>query len=270
MPELPEIHNLARQMRRKLRGLQINAVEVRQPKCLNVSVPKFRRLVEGKTVGAVSSRGKWVFVRLEPDAWLLLSLGMGGDVLYHKPGAELPDTYQARLSFADGSDLTVRFWWFGYIHAVGGEELSEHKMTASLGIDPLDRKEFSRDRFLELLGGRRGAIKSFLLNQKHVAGIGNVYVQDILFRAGLHPNRKIPDLTAQEREKLYAAIADHLAESAARGGLRYERDLFGRPGRFDDFQIAYREGQACPDCGATVEKIRVGSTASYICPSCQT
>jgi len=270
MPELPEIHNLARQMNRKLRGLTIDSVDVVQEKCLNMPAARFRKLLRGKMIGPISSRGKWVFVRIEPDAWVLLNLGMGGDTLYHKPGAALPGKYQVKLGFTDGSALTIRFWWFGYVHAATDEQLSDHKMTASLGLNPLSKREFAYDRFLQRLEGRKGAIKSFLLDQKHVAGIGNVYVQDILFRAGLHPNRTIPEITADERRKLHAAISEHIAEATRLGGLAYEKDLFGRPGRFREFAVGYREGEKCPQCGTTIEKIRTGSTASYICPACQT
>lgn len=270
MPELPEIHNLAKQMNRKLRGLTIGSVEVVQGKCLNVPVARFRKLLRGKTIGRVSSRGKWVFVRAEPDAWVLFSLGMGGDAFYHKPGAALPDKYQVRFGFTDGSALTVRFWWFGYVHAARDDELADHRMTASLGLDPLSKKEFTRERFLELLRKRKGAIKSFLLDQTQIAGIGNVYVQDILFTAGLHPGRKIPDITIDERAKLYEAIIEQLSEATKMRGLAYERDLFGRRGRLKEFAVGYGEGRDCPRCGTTIEKIRTGSTASYICPACQT
>jgi formamidopyrimidine-DNA glycosylase len=270
MPELPEIRNLARQADRKLRGLVVRSVEVRQPKCVNMPVPAFRRLVTGKTFGRSSARGKWLLVRLEPGAWLLISLGMGGDLLYHAPGAKRPDTYQVSLDFADGSALTARFWWFGHFHAATDEARAAHRMTANLGLDPLSKREFTFERFDELLGRRRTRVKSFLLDQKQIAGIGNVYVQDILFRAGLHPNRSLADLTEDQRRALHGAIVEHLGEAAALGGLKYEKDLFGRPGRFETFQVGYREGQPCPSCGTTIVKIKTGSTASYVCPACQT
>jgi formamidopyrimidine-DNA glycosylase len=270
MPELPEIHNLAKQMNRKLRGLMIGSAEVVQRKCLNMPPARFSKMVCGKVVGPVSSRGKWIFAKVEPDAWVLLSLGMGGDAFYHKPGEALPERYQVAFRFTDGSELTIRFWWFGYVHAATDGQLPDHPMTASLGLNPLSKREFTYERFLQLLEGRKGAVKPFLLDQKHIAGIGNVYVQDILFRAGLHPNRRIPEISPDEKGKLYAAIIEHVGEAARLRGLAYEKDLFGRPGRFKEFAVGYREGQECPQCGTTIEKIRTGTTASYICPACQT
>jgi formamidopyrimidine-DNA glycosylase len=218
----------------------------------------------------VTSRGKWVFAKAEPGAWLLLNLGMGGDALYHKPGEPLPEKHQVAFRFADGSALSLRFWWFGYVHGATDDSLAGHQMTASLGLDPLSKKEFPCEAFLKLLDARRGGIKSFLLDQKHIAGIGNVYVQDILFMARLHPARKIPDITPDERRALHGAIIEHLAAATKARGLRYEKDLSGRSGAFDGFLVAYREGSPCPECGAEIQKIRTGSTASYICPECQT
>lgn len=269
MPELPEIHNLAKQMDRKLRGLLVESVTVNQEKCLNVPVAEFAALVVGKTLGRSVRRGKWVFVDLVDGAKLLLNLGMGGDALYHAPGEPLPEKYQVALHFTDGSALSLRFWWFGYVHAVRESEMDAHKMTASLGLDPLSTKEFALVAFRALLRGRRGAVKQFLLDQNRVAGIGNVYIQDSLFLAGLHPARSIASLSEDEVERLHGAIVRHLAEAAALGGLRWEKDLYGKPGRFETFLVGYREGKPCPSCGTIVEKIKTGSTASYICRTCQ-
>jgi formamidopyrimidine-DNA glycosylase len=269
MPELPEIETLARQMDRKLKGLCIDNTEVHQPKCLNVPSAAFASALRGRTVGRSARRGKWVFTELLPDGWLLLNLGMGGGVLYHRPGRPAPDRHQVALRFGDGSALSIRFWWFGYVHVAARDGLPDHKLTADLGLDPLDKRAFTTERFALLLAGRRGAIKQFLLDQRHIAGIGNVYVQDALFLAGLHPNRTIPSLTDDDKRRLHAGIVEHLAEATAAGGLAFEQDLFGRHGRFNAFRVAYRTGEPCPTCGTPVEKVKTGSTASYICPACQ-
>ncbi len=270
MPELPEIDHLSRQMRRILPGRRVSDVEVRQPKCLNRTPRAFRALLTGKVVDRVTSRGKWIFLHLDPGTTLLLSLGMGGDLLSHRPGAKLPDRYQLRLGFADGSNLTVRFWWFGYAHALPDAELAKHQMTARLGLNPLDPGDFSYARFRALLDGRRGSIKALLMDQRRIAGIGNVYIQDILFQAGLHPNRLIPRMSEADRFALHRSIVSQLRRAARRGGLAYEKDLHGRPGRFKEFIVGYRAGKPCPRCGTSIRKIRSGPTASFVCPRCQT
>jgi len=269
MPELPEIRHLAKQMDHALKGRCIADVEIRQEKCLNVPVARFRELVEGKAVAGCRYLGKWVFTELAPEAWLLLNLGMGGDARLHKPGEALPETYQACFHFEDGGALTLRFWWFGYIHAASAHELPSHKMTADLGVDPLDPKAFTPEAFAALLKGRRGAIKQLLLDQRRIAGIGNVYAQDSLFMAGIDPRRAIPSLSDDDIQRLHRAIAEHLSEAARLGGLEFERDLYGKPGGFSAFKVGYREGQSCPECGTAIEKVKTGSTSSFICPVCQ-
>jgi formamidopyrimidine-DNA glycosylase len=269
MPELPEIANLARQMTRQLKGKWIKDVDVTQPKCLNVSPRKFRRIV-GKTVGETAARGKWLFTQLFPDDNLLLNLGMGGDLRYHKNDSTLPKKYQIRLTFKDGTGLTVRFSWFGYVHVASDEELDGHKMTSRLGASPLD-KEFTPEKLGLLLSGRRGTVKSFLLNQKIIAGIGNVYVQDPLFKAGLHPSRMTQTLTRVEIQALHQALSETLNQSIKLGGLKYETDLYGRHGRYgsEQFLVAYKTNEPCPKCKTPIAKTKTGSTASYICPKCQ-
>lgn len=268
MPELPEIYNLALQMGRELGGKTIRDVEIRQEKCLNVPVAEFRDLVMNKKIGPITSKGKWIFTALEPDAYLLLSLGMGGNLLYHKPGESLPEKYQLAFTFDDGSRLSIGFWWFGYAHAVNSP--ADHKMTAKLGISPIEAA-FTLERFDGMLKRKKGTIKSVLLDQACLAGIGNVYAQDILFNARLHPDRKVPTLTVDEKKALYEAIRRNLKIAVELGGIAPEKDLYGHPGRLTiaDFRVGYREGRPCPECGTAIEKIKTGSTASYICPKCQ-
>lgn len=269
MPELPEIYSLAGQMNKELAGKSIKEVEIRQEKCLNVAPDEFKSLVSGKTIGPVTSRGKWVFVKLDPGAYFLLSLGMGGNVLLHRPGESLPEKYQLAFIFDDGSSLSIGFWWFGYAHAVRQECLHEHKMTSRLGVSPVSDDEFTYERYCDILKAKRGSIKSVLLDQSCIAGIGNVYVQDILFNAKLHPDRKVPSMTETDRKALYEAIRVNLILAAGQGGLAFEKDLYGRSGKVAEFLVGYREGKPCPECGTAIEKIKTGSTASYICPSCQ-
>jgi len=217
-----------------------------------------------------SAHGKWLFTRLDPNDNLLLNLGMGGDLRYHRNEVTLPKKYQLRLTFHDETELTATFSWFGYIHLASTKELPKHKMTNKLGVSPID-KGFTPESLASLLSGKRGAIKSFLLDQKNIAGIGNVYVQDILFKAKLHPLRMTQTLTASEIEALYRSIREVLNQSIRLGGLKYERDLYGRHGKFgpEHFLVGYRTKEPCPVCKTRIVKIKTGSTASYICPRCQ-
>jgi formamidopyrimidine-DNA glycosylase len=270
MPELPEMANLARQMNRELKGKVVAGVEVRQPKVLNGPEEQFRGLVLGKAFDAVRSRGKWVMAELLPDAHFLLSLGMGGEALYHRAGEVLPERYQVKFTFSDGDSLTINFWWFGYAHAVRAADLGAHRMTAELGLSPLDDSEFTYDAFTAVLEGRKGGIKSFLMDQKNIAGIGNVYIQEILWNARLHPNRRITDIEPAQMQVLFKEIRDTLRKATDLGGLIYERDLYDQKGRYEIYYLGAADGKAvCPMCGAKIEKLKSAGTPSYICPTCQ-
>jgi len=270
LPELPEITVIANQMNKTLKGKRISKAEVLQPKILNVPVAKLVKTVVGRTVESVTSKGKWLFVKLQPRYFLLINLGMGAELLYLTPKLKEPEKVQFRLTFSDKSRVAVRFWWFGYVHLVAEKDLSAHKMTSALGLEPTGA-DFTIGSFSKLLRGRKTTVKAFVLDQKNVAGIGNVYAQDILFRARLHPNRKVQTLSETEVKALFNAIKTVLNDSIGLGGLAYEVDFYGRKGKFDEskFLVGYKTGKACPECGTRIEKIKTGSTASYICPKCQ-
>ena len=268
--ELPELTILARQMMKELAGKRISEVEVANPKCLNMSFGQFQKTIVGKTIESVESKGKWLFIKLNSDHTLIFNPGMGADLIYFRPDDELPDKYQIRLTLADKTGFTIRVWWFCYLHLVHADELGKHKLTAELGITPLDT-EFTLDYFKRLLDKKRGNIKTFLLNQKNVSGIGNVYTQDMLFNAKIHPKRTIPSLTDTEIEALYRSMKSVLNESIELGGLAYEKDFYGNKGGYgkEQFKIAYKPDEPCPICRTPIEKIKTGSTSSFICPNCQ-
>ena len=268
MPELPEVYNIAGQMNGELVGKSIVAVEVLQEKCLNLPVQDFKRQIMGRSIEQVYPRGKWIFTRFQGNAYLLISLGMGGDVIYHAAGDVFDQKHQFRFTFDDGSFVHLFFSWFGYVHAADENTLQDHKMTAGLGICPLS-DEFTYDKFQSMLAGRKGGIKSYLMDQHHIAGIGNVYIQDILFKAGLHPNRKISDISQAEVRRLYDAITGHLRHAVDLGGLIYERDFYGHNGRYTYDLIGHKPGSPCPVCGTIIREIKTGSTRSYICETCQ-
>ena len=268
--ELPEIIILSRQIDEALRGKTVARVEVANPKCLNVPLDEFRSALIGRTVEGVEPRGKWGFIHLDGGLRLLYNTGMGADTLYFRDESMAPEKYHQKILFGDGTGFTVRVWWFSYLHLIHEDRLQQHKLTGGMGLSPLD-PAFTLSHFRELLTGRRTGIKSVLTNQRMVAGIGNVYIHDPLFLAGVHPLRKANSLSGAEAEKLYGSIRLVLNESLEAGGLAYERNFHGEMGGYgkDSYRVAYREGEPCPVCGAAVEKIRTGSTSSYVCPRCQ-
>ena len=264
MPELPEIFVIARDMRKELVGRTFGNVDVLQPKCLNVPVVDFQAALRGAEIRDVGPRGKWVRAELS-TGWLLLCLGMGGEILL-TDRSHLPEKHRLIFDLTDGAVIAVNFWWFGYAHYT--PTLADHKMTAELGPDILD---LSLEEFRALLGGRKGAIKTFLLDQKRIAGIGNVYVQDPLFMARIHPLRSIASLSDAEIAALWMALRETLQQSIDQGGSAWEQNLYGVKGQWDQrfMHILHLEGQPCPVCGTTIENIKTGSTYTRVCRVCQ-
>ena len=270
MPELPDIHILARSMDQALRGRQIVDVTVNQPKCLNMGPAAFQQALQGCIIRGARQRGKWALLELDRGDILAINLGMGGQVCLH--GAEeVPDPKRERVVFRldNGQQLWAHFWWFGQVHLLEGGDLAAHKQLGRLGPEPL-AEDFSAERLAALLQGRRGALKRYLLDQSFIAGIGNVYVQDILWHARLHPLTPAKALGPEDVQRLHTAIRHILQEGIRWGGGPGERDVWGNEGHYaEHLQVGYRTGQPCPACGTSVEEIRIGSTTSYVCPQCQ-
>jgi formamidopyrimidine-DNA glycosylase len=268
--ELPEILILGRHMSDELVGRTVALVEVANPKCLNLPPRSFEDILVGLTIRSVEGRGKWIFVQLTSGYTLLFNTGMGADVLHYEPGRDAGRDYHIKIGLDDGSGFTARVWWFCYLHLVKTDELDQHKMTAGMGLTPLDDR-FTVEYLETLLRGRRGRIKSFILNQRRVAGIGNVYAHDILFEAGVHPNRTIPTLSSDEIGALHESMRSVLQRSIDMGGLAYEYNFHGGRGGFDigKYKVAYLPGRPCPSCGSRIEKITTGQTSSFVCPKCQ-
>jgi formamidopyrimidine-DNA glycosylase len=253
-------------MKTELVGKTIADIEVKQPKSLNVPEGEFMGALIGAQVIDVTSRGKWIFVETS-GGWLLLNLGMGGEILLLTRDT-LPEKWRLLFDFDDNSCLSINFWWFGYAHYAASGELEGHKMTAKLGPNAL---ELTASDLRRMLKGKRGRVKNYLLDQSKIAGIGNAYIHDILFMARLHPLRTVDTLSEAEIDGLAEAIKNGLQPSVDKGGAFYEVNLFGQKGGFEmgEIQVGYREGEPCPRCGISIEKIKTGSTSSFICPNCQ-
>jgi formamidopyrimidine-DNA glycosylase len=266
MPELPEIYSRAKELKIELTGRRITSIDVVQTNSLNIPEVEFVSVLTGAVISDISSRGKWIFIHTDAG-WLLINMGMGGEMLVHNRG-DKPEKARVTFGFDDNSFLSINFWWFGYIHYAQEGELEQHKMTARLGEGAL---EISRENFHQNLESRRGRIKSFLLDQSKIAGIGNAYIHDILWLAMLHPLRTINTMDADDIDNLFDAVHEGLEPSLNKGGAYYEKDIYGNPGGFssEDIKIGYKEGKPCPRCSTEITKIKTGSTSSYICPSCQ-
>lgn len=267
MPEYPEIVNRAAEMQQVLQGLTIQSVSILQEKCLNLPEDEFIRQICGKTIQESTSHGKWIITRLS-EGNLLLNLGMGGEILFVEQEESLPEKKRVIFQFTNGTWLAINFWWFGYLHFMPEGKLGDHNMLSSLGPDVM---QISQDDFLKLVSSSKQRIKALLLDQKKMAGIGNFYIHDILFKAKIHPMKPANLLDESQIKTLYACMREDLEHSAKNGGAFYEQNIWGGKGNFqmEELQVAYKEGTPCPVCKNEIKKLATGSNTSYLCEVCQ-
>ncbi len=274
MIEMPEAWTIASQMNETLtaKTFQHFALGVLKHKFLWLSKPaeEYDAFLAGKMVTGASSYGRSIYLYVGGDH--LLWFGeLGGRILYHPQDLGLPARYHLRWDFTDGSVMTFNLQMWGFVGLLEKAQLSRHP-SAEVGVPPLSHR-FALERFDQLLEEypekTQKGVKGFLVTSKHINGIGNGYLQDILYRARIHPARKIPTLSVAERQRLYAAIQETISQAIDLGGREDERDLFNHPGGYVRLMSSQTVGKPCPNCGTTLEKINYLGGACYLCPACQ-
>jgi formamidopyrimidine-DNA glycosylase len=270
MPELPEVETIARRLRAgcgsapALVGRTIRAVEIRHPKPVAYPAPEeARRRMAGRTFREVSRRGKFLVARLDAG-YLLVHLRMSGDLAL-VPGAEPPRKHDHVIWHLDGG-WDLRFHdprRFGRIWLVDSPE----EILRPLGPEPL-APEFTAARLFAMLRARRRRLKPLLLDQTFVAGIGNIYADEALHRAKLHPLRVSATLTRAEAARLRRGIRAALRAGIAQDGASI--DWVYRGGGFQNhFRVYDRAGEPCRVCGTNIRRIVVGQRSTHYCPKCQ-
>jgi formamidopyrimidine-DNA glycosylase len=273
--ELPEFITLARQLNETVMGKIVHSGTLGNSPhkfvWYNRTHEEFTRLTEGKTVGQARARAKWLFIPLDPG-YVLLVGECGGRLLYHPPGARLPERYHLWLSFTDGSGLTAltQMWGAYELYEAGAEQ--ERQYVKGMRPTPVD-PDFTFDYFAamiaELAPGPKRSVKALLTQEQLIPGLGNAIAQDIMYRAALHPRHPIGELSVGQQRQLYDAILATLDAAIAGGGLNDEFDLYNRPGGYVRVMDSRAVGQPCPNCGAAIEKIQYLGGACYFCLRCQ-
>lgn len=275
MPELPEVETIRRDLAAAVRGRRITGATLYQPLVLRHPTPtEFVSHLRGKTIEAIDRKAKYLLLRLSDDWLWVVHLMLEGQLLYQPAEAPIAGETKLIVSLDNGCQLRLRDV-VGLARTYllrGGEELPELHLW-ELGPEPL-APGFTFERFLERLRGRSGMIKPLLLDQHVIAGVGNLYADEVLFRARLHPKRKANTLTPEELSRLYEALIGVLQEAVAHRGTSAPRslyrDLWGRKGGHQDYlQVFRKRGEPCPGCAGAVQEIRVGGRATFVCPSCQ-
>ncbi|MDY6794532.1 MAG: bifunctional DNA-formamidopyrimidine glycosylase/DNA-(apurinic or apyrimidinic site) lyase [Actinomycetota bacterium] len=272
MPELPEVEYLRRQLERALVGARITSCEILLPRLVTHPSPAtYRRALQGRGITWIRRRGKYLIFGLDHGLEFVIHLGMTGSLAFSPPGEKRPRHTHIVYHLEDGRNLLYTDpRTFGETALVPRGDYRSLRGLHHMGPEPL-----SDDFTPQVLSSRlRGScrIKSALLDQSRVAGIGNIYADEMLHRAGIHPLRRLDSIGPRETERLYRAMKEVLSDGIALGGSTISDyvDLEGERGNFQEEHRVYRrEGLPCPMCGDTICRIRVGGRSSYFCPRCQ-
>ena len=272
MPELPEVELVVRDLEHEVVGCAVEGVELIWPGYLEGIEPEnFAKRLIGQDFRGAERIGKFILLRLDAAA-LLVHLRMTGKILKLPPGCEAPPHTHVLLRLDDGSRLAFSdIRKFGRLRVVTVEEIAQVIASLGLGIEPLDRS-FAGGRLRELFRGRRRSIKSALLDQSLVAGIGNIYACEILFAASIGPARPAGSLSRGELTCLVRAARRILKAAIDLGGasLRDYRHLDGGGGRMQNsFKVYARESEPCHRCGGTIRRIVQSGRGTFWCPCCQ-
>lgn len=275
MPELPEVETVCRGLAPHLEGRRLVHVEARRPDLRWPLPVDFAQRLQGRTVVALRRRAKYLLAELEDGTVLIAHLGMSGRMLITEGKPPVLEKHD-HIVLATDRDIWVRFndaRRFGAMDLTTLDALETHKLLAGLGPEPLSNA-FNGPALALALKGRRTPIKAALLDQHVVAGIGNIYACEALYRAGLSPRRQAYTVQGERAERLAAAVKQVLAEAIEAGGstLRDYRQADGELGYFQHAFKAYgREGEACgnPGCGRPVLRLVQSGRSTFYCARCQ-
>ncbi len=272
MPEMPEIETLARRLRKTIIGkcvadVRLSGLPLRKPIADTLAAQ-----LRGRTIRKILRRGKYLVAELEPKAFWLIHLGMSGRVLYHAPAVKNTKHTHAVFRFSDSTELEYRdHRRFGLLAAYEVRRPEEIPEIRSLGRDPLSAG--FNDRYLwPLLQKSQQEIKSFLLDQRKVAGLGNIYACESLFLAQINPTRRCFTITCEETAHLIKAIQKVLRVAIRNHGTSFSdfMDSDGKPGENQSYLMVFqREGEECVRCKALIQRMRQGNRSSFYCSRCQ-
>jgi len=271
VPELPEVETIRRRLAPVLAGRRVRTLGVLDPRwCAPADPAALTDALTGRRIEALGRRGKWLVVTFEDELHLVLHLRMTGTWLYD-PAPDVPHQ-RVVIELDDGHEL--RFCdprRFGTGELVLGDGALAAFFAARIGLEPLDG-ELDGAALHALTRGRQAPVKAFLLDQRRIAGVGNIYADEALFRAGIHPLRRTGALRRAQSEALAGSVRDALRAGLQAGGATIDdfRHPDGVRGGFQhEFLVHRREGEACPRCGGPIVKFVAAGRGTYACETCQ-
>lgn len=271
MPELPEVETVRRGLEKLILGKKISNIDIRYPKMIKTDLYEFKRELPGQVIQSMGRRGKYLIFYLS-DKVLISHLRMEGKYFYYPD--QVPERKHAHLfiQFEDGGTLVYEdVRKFGTMELLAPELLEAYFLSKKLGPEPTEQ-DFDLPTFQKALQRSKKPIKSHLLDQTLVVGLGNIYVDEVLWRAKIHPSRLSNSLTAQEARKVHNETIKVLGQAVEKGGstIRTYTNAFGEDGTMQEFHQVYdKTGQACSRCGTIIEKIQLGGRGTHFCPKCQ-
>lgn len=273
MPELPEVETIRQDMIKKVKGKKIENVEIKNEKNIRIISPEqFKEKLKGRVIEDIQRRGKFLIINLDSDDLLIFHLKLTGRLLFSPVGKEEPKYVRMVFTFTDKSRLFFAdIRGFADVFLIPRSDVETIPAIKNMGPEPLS-PDFNPDKLKQILGGKRGKIKPLLMDQSVIAGIGNIYSQEALYRAGIHPEREVSKLTEKEIEAIYRSLVDVLKEAIKYRGSSVDAylDLNGKEGNYvPHLKIYGKEGQICPRCGSSIKKKRVGGRGTYFCSKCQ-
>ena len=278
MPELPEVETIRRDLEKEVVGRRVKTVEVTGMRTIRRHPNKkaFISRLEGERFTGVVRKGKYLVLKLDGGEVLVVHLGMSGQLLRARSGREPIEKHtHVVITFTQGGQLRyVDPRTFGELFVTSPDTLADEvPELAHLGFDPLD-DVMSWARFGEQLQHRKTKLKALLMDQRFLAGIGNIYSDEILFAAGLRYDRSSETLSSQEVRRLYRAMVETLQDAIKHRGSSLAdeqyKDLFGEIGDFQSQHKVYdREGEACRRCRSPIVRVKLGGRSTFLCEQCQ-
>lgn len=273
MPELPEVETIRKTLKELVLNKKIEGIDVFWAKIIKYpdDIEHFKQIVIGQTIRNVKRKGKFLIFELDTDV-LISHLRMEGKYFVNQTGTERDKHTHVIFNFTDGSSLNYNdVRKFGTMHVYSKEEYLSLKPLNQLGPDPFE-KEYNVEYLTEKLLKTTRHIKPALLDQTIIAGLGNIYVDEVLFKAGIHPEKRANTLSQNQIKAIYKYSYDVLKEAVRQGGttIRSYVNGEGEMGLFQQELFVYgQENELCKNCGDTIEKFKLSGRGTHICPTCQ-
>lgn len=272
MPELPEVETIRRALSKHLIGRRIETVRVREPRLRwPVDTKRLTRLVTGRPISDIGRRAKYLHIELGENT-LILHLGMSGRLLYHSAPPSLEKHDHVIFTFDDGDEMRFRDpRRFGMIEAIATAEIATYPRFVHLGVEPLANGTRAPKLFEQARKLQR-PVKNLLMDATFIVGVGNIYANEALFYAGIHPQTPASHLGLNDWKRLLRQVRAVLRKAIAKGGTTLN-DFVDSNGEIGYFQLSLavygREGEACPRCGSAIQRITQVGRSTFFCPTCQ-